>query len=327
MPILQDTNSFQTNVLITELYLEKTRSIVNHGMSAIVKNAASTIGISSASDIDIKKETNRCIANSIKKINSYRKFLQLLGEIPADLNDIAAYYIRYITKSASQYILKKTQIISLSIKKAVALIKKKIAELTKEMLQFCMSGTGSAAMSALISPVIMLFRGISILANGILIGINAVLSVLPPIVAVNAEGMSFFMTPRSLKTTAMKVLNINNSIVYKIPPEIQDKINQVLQTVNKLNIPIKMSAVTAGAALGAAAVKENGNFNIGCKDLSKLNPRELLRTIETIISAIPLAEPLPKFENLSITNLGFLIWLMTGFCPAGRLSFGIPGQP
>lgn len=324
MPILNDRNSFQTNVLITNLYLEKTRSILDTGMSVVVKNLT---GQSLSADSDIRKETNRCIANSIKKINAYKSFLQLLSEIPADLNDIASYYIRYITKSASQYILKKTQIISLQIKKVVASVKKKIAELTKEILQFCTSGTGNPAISALLSPVILLFRGISILANAILIGINAVLSVLPPIVAVNAEGMSFFMTPKSLNTTAMNVLNMNNSVVYKIPSEIQDKINQVLMTVNKLNIPIKMSAVTAGAALGAAAVRENGNFNIGCKDLSKLNPRELLRVIETIISVIPLAEPLPKFENLSITNLGFLIWLMTGFCPAGRSSFGMPGQP
>ena len=48
----------------------------------------------------------------------------------------------------------------------------------------------------------------------------------------------------------------------------------------------------------------------------------ILKSIESIVSSIPVPQALPKFEKLSLTNLGFLAWLITGFEPAGLKSFG-----
>lgn len=287
----------------------------------------SSYSIGKADPVSPEAEKNQKIAKMIKKINRYKKIIQIVESIPAILNEIMSYCIENIEYFASQIIMKSIQIVALRIKKLIVSLKKSIARLTKSILQLCMSGTGNVALSVLIAPVILLFKSISILATGILTGIQIVLDCLPPIIAVNAEGMCFFMTPKSLQKTDMTVANAKQSIVYRLPNSVMSTLHEVLKTIDRLNIPLKVSAVSAGAALGAAAIKDGKDLDIPCSALSRLDPKNLFKLIEAIVKIIPLAQPLPKFENISLTNLGFLVWLITGFEPAGRSSFGMPGQP
>ena len=39
------------------------------------------------------------------------------------------------------------------------------------------------------------------------------------------------------------------------------------------------------------------------------------------------ADALPRYEMLSASNIRFLTFLVTGFEPAGKMTFGIPGYP
>jgi hypothetical protein len=46
-----------------------------------------------------------------------------------------------------------------------------------------------------------------------------------------------------------------------------------------------------------------------------------------LLQALTDAEAVPRYEKLSITNVRFLVFLVTGFEPAGKNTFGIPGFP
>ena len=193
------------------------------------------------------------------------------------------------------------------------------------ILQWASAGKGGAVVMALISPVILLYKGISILATGILMGIQAVLNVLPSMIVVPAEGMSFFLTPKSMKLTEMNVVNSSHSVIYWLPPAVMDKINDIVKSVDKINIPLKVSGIAAGALLTASTIATASELKVHCPDSSKLNPETILKLINEILKTLAIPQPLPKYENLSLLNLGFLAWLLTGFCPAGQASFGLPG--
>lgn len=301
--------------------------IVKQGVSIISEKPVHGSGVPTGDTAKPETVMDKCVSNNIRKIDGYKKFIELLREIPKDMNEIMTYFIQYVTNAAAQYILKRVQIVSLYIKKLICDIMRKIAEYTKEILQFCISGISGPQSSALITPIITLFNKTEKAAAAVMKGIGQVIDAIPPSVAVNAEGLMFYLTPKSMGNTRMKILNATESAVYRLPTEITGKINDIISEIDRLDIPRKVSAIAAGAAIGTAAVKSNSDINVSCPDMTLLNPVELLKKIEPIIKKLPIAEPLPKYENLSIDNIGFLVWLMTGFCPAGKISFGIPGQP
>lgn len=265
------------------------------------------------------------ICSLIERITTLKKLIEIFVSIPELFKEIVEYCINKIEYFISQIILKYVEMIVLYIKKVISIIKRTVAEWTKMILQWASAGKGGAVVMALISPVILLYKGISILATGILLGIQAVLKVLPSMIVIPAEGMSFFMTPKSMQTTGTNVLNSSQSIVYWLPTAIMDKINELVKSVDKVNIPLKVSAIAAGSLLMTSIIATASELKIDCPDLSKLNPETILKLINEILKLLAIPQPLPKYENLSLLNLGFLAWLLTGFCPAGQASFGLPG--
>ena len=138
------------------------------------------------------------------------------------------------------------------------------------------------------------------------------------------------MTPKSLKKTEMNVVNINQSITDRLGAPLKKAVMEILQAVKKANVPVKVAAIAAGAAAGAMSIAQGKELTIPnsiCKSLELVNHEKLSNMLNKLLAFILSADPLPKYENLSIKNPGFLLWLMTGFLPAGKLSFGIPGMP
>ena len=135
------------------------------------------------------------------------------------------------------------------------------------------------------------------------------------------------MTPKSLKKTEMNVVNINQSITDRLGAPLKKAVMEILQAVKKANVPVKVAAIAAGAAAGEMSIAQGKELTIPCKSLELVNPEKLSNMLNKLLAFILSADPLPKYENLSIKNPGFLLWLMTGFLPAGKLSFGIPGMP
>lgn len=128
-----------------------------------------------------------------------------------------------------------------------------------------------------------------------------------------------------MKLTEMNVVNSSHSVIYWLPPAVMDKINDIVKSVDKINIPLKVSGIAAGALLTASTIATASELKVHCPDSSKLNPETILKLINEILKTLAIPQPLPKYENLSLLNLGFLAWLLTGFCPAGQASFGLPG--
>ena len=90
-----------------------------------------------------------------------------------------------------------------------------------------------------------------------------------------------------------------------------------------------MAAFADSAAKGMAAASSATGFtlpqfpNLEAFDIKKIKP-----LIETLMLPLQFtADPLPRYEKLNILNIGFLIFLITGFEPAAKQSFGIPGMP
>ena len=323
--IINEKYTFEENMINCKLFLIKEEQLLKSALALAngVKLKYSVIDENNTS-INENPDSNFAYCKIVNKIQDLEKILKFIEKPIKVFNEIIQYCVKYIQFSIAQIIAKYTQMLVLFVKRITVYIKRKVAEFLKKMLEACTRGLGSATMVIFIQPIILLFQGISILANGILIGTTAVLSALPSLIAVDAEGMCFFMTPKSLQTTKMNVINTNQSIVYRLPEALMQQLQNLLKQFDKLNIPIKISAVAAGAALGALSVRDGKDLNIGCNALKLLDPMTILKAIETLVSLLPLAQPLPKYEKLSFTNIGFLVWLITGFEPAGFQSFGFP---
>ena len=321
--IIDKKYSLEENLINCKIFLIKEEKILK---AAFALSNGTTLKYSinnesnTSCNVNIEADPKYC--KIVEKVQDQKKILTFLEKTIKTFNEIISYCVDYIKFDAVQIIIKQTQALVLFVKKITLSIKRKVAELLKAMLQGCVGGKGSPDMAIFIQPIILLFQGISTLTNGILMGITTALSTLPSLISVAAEGMSFFMTPKSIKTTEMTVANANQSIVYHLPSSVMNKAQEAIKQVDKLNIPIKVASVAAGAALGAASAKAGEKLNIGCKSLNLLDPLMILKSIESIVSSIPVPQALPKFEKLSLTNLGFLAWLITGFEPAGLKSFG-----
>jgi len=323
--IINRNFTFEENIINSKLFLIKESKILKEAAALsngiILKYSITNEGNTS---INENPDTDFAYCKIVDKINELKKIIQFFEKPIKIFNEIMTYCVDFIKYDAAQIIIKYVETLALFVKKIVLHIKRKIAEFMKKMLQGCVGGLGSAAMAIFIQPIIMTFQTISILANGILTAITSLLSFLPPMLSISAEGMSFFMTPKSLKTVEMNITNPNQSIVYRLPSTLMEQVQNLLKQFDKLNIPIKVSAVAAGAALGALSAKEGKDLNIGCNALKLFDPKTILKAIELIVSILPLSQPLPKYEKLSLLNIGFLVWLITGFEPAGFQSFGFP---
>ena len=57
-------------------------------------------------------------------------------------------------------------------------------------------------------------------------------------------------------------------------------------------------------------------------------PRSCLTIlVRMLLQLVTDADALPRYEMLSASNIRFLTFLVTGFEPAGKMTFGIPGYP
>ena len=314
--IIDNNLSYTTNAIRIYSAVQKEEVIVNDAIELTTK----TIGGKTE-----KPGSEADICSLIERINTLKKLIEIFVSIPELFKEFVEYCVNNIEYFLSQIILKYIEIIVLHIKKIISIIKRTVAEWTKMILQWASAGKGGAVVTALISPVILLYKGISILATGILMGIQVALSVLPSMIVVPAEGMSFFLTPKSMKLTEMNVVNSSRSVIYWLPPAVMDKINDIVKSIDKINIPLKVSGIAAGALLTASTIATASELKVHCPDSSKLNPETILKLINEILKTLAIPQPLPKYENLSLLNLGFLAWLLTGFCPAGQASFGLPG--
>ena len=234
-------------------------------------------------------------------------------------------YTKYL---ATQIILKKFQIIKYRIELIKTGIQITAAKLTKGVLTGILGGKGSAGdpinmtMATTMATAGATVSTIMSVIDAIVTAINSI-----TIMNVNGAGMAFFPTPKSIMKVDINIANSKQSTTNNIPEAIDQMITEAENKVRVSNGAIKKSKVLAMGAAGAASAT-SGKFDPGSfGSLPKFDPSIIRTAVMMLFQMLMDADAVPRYEKLSVANIRFLVFLVTGFEPAGKNTFGIPGFP
>jgi hypothetical protein len=238
---------------------------------------------------------------------------------------VDAKYTKYL---ATQIILKKFQIIKYRIELIKTGIQITVAKLTKGVLTGILGGKGSAGdpinmtMATTMATAGATVSTIMSVIDAIVTAINSI-----TIMNVNGAGMAFFPTPKSIMKVDINIANSKQSTTNNIPEAIDQMITEAENKVRESNGAIKKSKVLAMGAAGAASAP-SGKFDPGSfGSLPKFDPSIIRTAVMMLFQMLMDADAVPRYEKLSVANIRFLVFLVTGFEPAGKNTFGIPGFP
>ena len=222
-------------------------------------------------------------------------------------------YTKYL---ATQIILKNFQILIT------------IATLTKSVISGLLCGKGSAKdpINATMSSTM---TSAAAAANTILSVIDSIVTMINSvnIMNVNGAGMAFFPTPKSITKVDISISNSNQSTTNNIPDSVNQMISKSENQIRESNGKLKQAKILSMGASGASSA-QSGNFDAGSfGSLPKFDPSIIRNAVTILMQMLVDADAVPRYEKLSISNIRFLVFLVTGFEPAGKRTFGIPGFP
>ena len=329
MALLNYEFSELSNFIAIRSYLTKSESIImtctGYLNKTIIKYAN---GPDEGVQHSLEDLNNGKLGNLIEKIKRYEKIVKTLITHVAELTELMQYCVQHIEYYTAQYLIKQLTILGLKVKKLVLIIRKRISELLRKILKAMLSGKAAGVFAAMYMAIIAEIQLIGTLLTAALKAIETLLDLIPGPIAVKPAAMALFPTPKSWKKVDMVAINTNKSICDRLPEPIKVAIREAVKMVDKLNVPIKLAIIAACAASGMqqATSKTRDLKIIGCRRLSLLDPMKIVKAVELLVSLLPIPQGLPKYEKLHILNLGYDAWLITSWCPAGKKSFGIPGQ-
>lgn len=238
---------------------------------------------------------------------------------------IDADYLKYF---ATQIIMKMFQILKYYMESIKLGLQIKIANFTKRGLNCLLKNKGSAAdpNNAIMTDGMV---NTIVTVNIIIAIIDAIVTMLNNvnILNVNGAGMAFFPTPKSIMKVDINIENSRQSTTNNIPEAIDKQITKIENKIKESNGEIKKAKIISMGAAGAATAT-SGNFDPGSfGQLQKIDPAMIRTAINMLLQSLTDADALPPYEKLSIINPRFLVFLLTGFEPAGKKTFGIPGFP
>lgn len=235
--------------------------------------------------------------------------------------------VRY---AAMGIILKRFQIIKYRceiIQKSIMIL---MAKLRKKVLLELMTGkddSGSPATTGIKSFLMTMAIVVNIIATVMGVILNIINAIV--ILNVDASGCCFGPTPKSLMMSSkITVANVNGSTTAPIPQPVEKLISEAENKIDKANGEIKKANVLAMASNAAASVSGGGVFNPGqFPSLPKFDGESVRQAIKLLLMTLFDAEALPRYEKLTPINIRFLVFLITGFEPAAKKTFGFPGFP
>ena len=234
-------------------------------------------------------------------------------------------YTKYL---ATQIILKNFQILKYRIEMIKTGVQITIATLTKSVISGLLCGKGSAKdpINATMSSTM---TSAAAAANTILSVIDSIVTMINSvnIMNVNGAGMAFFPTPKSITKVDINIANSNQSTTNNIPDSVNQMISKSENQIRESNGKIKQAKILSMGAAGASSAS-SGNFDAGSfGSLPKFDPSIIRNAVTILMQMLVDADAVPRYEKLSISNIRFLVFLVTGFEPAGKRTFGIPGFP
>ena len=336
MSFIVKSDAFSTNIQRINFVLELAEAQFNMYSSyiaGVLPKNANTKEETTNTNREEDKAIKMC--KMIAKIKSLQKIVDSLKGLTVVLTDSMKYIVEYNINAAVEYIMKKIQILALKIKRLLVELSIKIAKMMRSLLigldNKCGSGI-TATINSTIVAIMTVFKALAIAVNAVMMAVKFILDMMPPMISVGAETMCFFLTPKSamlgLTKVEMTCANPNKSICNRLPTVIKQSISAIEEEINIANNAIRIAMIATGAAYGLACAFTQ--FNIPdtlCKVLKVINPQTIIKAIDLLLSLLPIPDPLPKYEKLLPINLGYLAWLIIGFCPAGKKAFGFPGYP
>jgi hypothetical protein len=192
-----------------------------------------------------------------------------------------------------------------------------------------MSGKCTAEDPTIVSQISTIEK-VAQTVNTISTVISSILSMINSMTIMNVKGagMAFFPTPKSITKTDINISNVNQSVTNFMPDPINIAIEKAGQIFKQNRGIEKQTKVAAMSAAAGASVANGGVFNPGkLGGLSKFDANAIKNAINAILQTLVCAEATPRYESLKISYIRFLTFLVTGFEPAGKRTFGIPGYP
>ena len=336
MSFIVKSDPFSTNIQRINFVLELAEAQFNMYsgyIAGVLPKNANTKEETTNTNREEDKAVKMC--KMIAKIKSLQKIVDNLKGLTVVLTESMKYIVEYTITAAVEYVMKKIQLIALKIKRLLVELSIKIAKMTKNILLALDNKCGSeitAALNTAMIAVMAVFKGIAVAVYSVMMAVKLILDMMPPMISVDAESMCFFLTPKSvmsgLSNIGMTCTNPNKSICNRLPTVIKQSISAIEEKINLSNNAIRIAMIATGAALGLTCAFTQ--FNIPetlCKVLKVINPQTIIKAIDLLLTPLPIPDPLPKYEKLLPINLGYLAWLIIGFCPAGKKAFGFPGYP
>ena len=330
MALLNYEYSEISNFIAIKHYLELSKGIVAT-CEGYVNKTFTRYSNGSFQEVEHSLEDNAKsrIGDLTEKIKRYSSVVTTLTKHVAELTELMKYCVDHIKFYTAKYLIKELQLVGLKIKSIILTVKIRIAKALRKILIGMYQGLASAASSAFVMALIAKVQLIGTLIGAALTAIDSLLGLLPPMITVKPQAMALFPTPKSMSKVDMVAINTNKSICNRLPEPVWTAIREATHIVDVVNVPIKMAMVAACAASGIAQAKSKSHdFEImDCKHLQLLDPEKIIKGIEFIVQFIPIPQALPKYEKISIINLGYIAWLLTSFELGGKRSFGMPGMP
>ena len=274
-------------------------------------------------------ELDQSLTVLFMKIAEIAEFLQKLLDMQTYINAFSECLVKWKNELSDspyiRYIELLVQKIILKIERRVIIIKQKMKEIEKEILISMYYGKCVAVLEAMYAAIIAAIVLIKEMIDKLIMAINKVISFLPDMIKVGAEAMSFFMTPKSMNSVPMPIINLRKSVIDVLDEGLRMAITEVLTQGEKAK------AASKGAYIATRISSTQLSGMVACSQLPSVaipEPAVIIRkAVDMLINLIPLAKPLPKYEQLNIfTNPGYLIFLITGWARAGQCAFGMPGQ-
>lgn len=274
-------------------------------------------------------KTMEILVDNIQKIMA---LIQKLLDINTYIQKIMEFCMAMLAKVANDpYILqlkRRVDILILKIKRIMIRVKKWLNKTEIKLLELFLNGKCCSAMEAAYGGIIIAISTVAQIIALVLQYLQLIINFLPSLFLIGPEGIAFFITPKSFAgATNMPIMNMHKSIGDYMIDTVQDAINAILDAPKIANFASKGAYVAKRVAEAQASMQASVP-NLQLPDLQVPDPELLIyKAIDLILALMPLPQPLPKYEKLNIfMNLGYTLWLITGWCRAGQVAFGLPGQ-
>jgi hypothetical protein len=238
-----------------------------------------------------------------------------INSINININDI------YVKK-----IIKKFKLLSLNVKLTSLQSQLYIHETTKQILELITIGKINNEIDAKFNSIISIIEKISILIEKLLTTIDLLITIInSALIGLDEKTMAFFVTPKIiLKGKMSEVCAENKSIdiAANVKSEVFNVIDNFKNKIKQSNKAIKDNYILNQInKFNNDGVIPDGDDLI----LNQISDDSIKSYITPLISSIYYStEALPKYERLSLLNLGYLDWLNSYFIPAMHNSFGMP---